>query len=110
MPPGDPLFARALTFHVGAEEAPSVIDALDRALARYRRIAGFQGLLCLEHGGLRPQVMIVTLWDRTGLGTTADDAEEARRLIAEVTDIGVTSRTYEVLGFLPGSHRGGVAA
>ena len=97
------MYARVLTFHTDIDHMPAVITALDEALARFRRTPGFKGLLCLEHDGFREQVVIITLWDATGLAATAGEAEEARELIADATDIGVTSRSYEVLGFVPGA-------
>jgi len=99
------VYARVLTFHVDDEHLPLVRDALDVAMVRWREQGGFQGLLCMEHDGLREQVMLITLWDTRGLATTAHQAEEARELISDATDAGVSSCTYEILGFVPGCRR-----
>jgi len=96
------VYARVLTFHVEADHMPTVIEALQGALDRWRDHSGFRGLLCLEHDGLREEVMIIALWDASCLAETARQAEEARELIADATDAGVASRAYEVLGFVPG--------
>ena len=105
-------YARIVTFHVDREHMPGVIEALDTALYRFRHDPGFEGLLCLEHDGPRQQVMIITLWDTEGLMATAWDAEAASQLIADATDTDITSRVFQVLGFVPGASavRGAVPA
>jgi len=95
------VYARVLTFQVDDEHMPVLCHALDAAMTRWRHRAGFRGLLCMEHDGLREQVMLITLWDAGGLATTASQAEEARELIADATEAGVSSCTYEILGFVP---------
>jgi hypothetical protein len=45
--------------------------------------------------------MIITLWDAVGLAATAQQVEDALSLVSDASDTGVTSRTYEVLGFIP---------
>jgi len=99
---GGTLHARVLTFHADANSMPQVVAALDASLRGYAREPGFKGLLCLERDGLRDQVMIITLWDAHGAQATAHKAEDVRELIAAAADMGVTSRAFEVLGFIPG--------
>jgi len=86
-----------LTFHVDRQHLPELLEALDVAVERFAGCPGFGGLLCLEHDGVRQQVMVISLWDADGLASTATEAEAARRHLAEATDLGVTSLQYEVL-------------
>jgi hypothetical protein len=97
------MFARELGLHVEREHMQLLIRAIDTSLVRFRHSPGFKGLLCLEHDGLRDQVMIITLWDESGLAATAQDAEDARTAIAEATNTGVTSRVFRVLGHFQGA-------
>jgi len=95
------LFARVSTFHIEQDHMPLVIEALNTSLARLNHSSGYKGLLCLEHDGVRNQIMIITLWDAVGLAATAQQVEDALSLVSDASDTGVTSRTYEVLGFIP---------
>jgi hypothetical protein len=96
------LYARVSTFHVEQQHMPSVIEALDASLGTLNHSAGYKGLLCLEHEGVRNQLLIITLWDEVGLASSAQEAGDAMALISDVTNSGVSSRTYEVLGLIPG--------
>ena len=97
----DMLYARVLTFHVEQGHMTSVIVALNASLAKLNHSPGYKGLLCLEHDGVRNQILIITLWDLEGLASSAQEAEEAMALISDVSDSGVSIRAYEVLGFIP---------
>jgi heme-degrading monooxygenase HmoA len=101
----DMLYARVSTFHVEQGYMPSVIKALDNSLEKLNHSPGYKGLLCLEHDGVRNQVLIITLWDAVGFASSAQEAGDAMALLSDVTDSGVSSRAYEVLGFVP-SHDG----
>ena len=96
------LYAQVSTFHVEQEHMPSVVEALDASLATLNKSPGYKGLLALEHDGVRNQLVIITLWDAAGLPSSAQEAEEAMALISDVTNSGVSSRAYGVLGFIPG--------
>ena len=95
------LYARVLTFHVEQDHMTSVIVALNASLAKLNSSPGYKGLLCLEHDGVRNQILIITLWDSEGLASSAQEAQEAMALISDVSDSGVSIRAYEVLGFIP---------
>lgn len=93
--------ARLMTLHVDPDDMPAVASALETAVARFEQEDSYRGLLCLEESGLRNQLVIITLWDAAGLADTAHEADAAKELISAATDTGVTSRTYEVLRFVP---------
>lgn len=95
------LYARVSTFHVEQRHMPSVIEALNVSLEKLNDSPGYKGLLCLEHDGVRNQVLIITLWDAGGLASSAQEDGDTMALISDVTDSGVSSRAYEVLGFVP---------
>ena len=95
------LYARVSTFHVEQRHLPSVIESLNVSLEKLNVSPGYKGLLCLEHDGVRNQVLIITLWDAEGLASSAKEDGDAMALISDVTDSGVSSRAYEVLGFVP---------
>jgi heme-degrading monooxygenase HmoA len=97
----DMLYARVLTFHVEQDHMSSVIVALNSSLAKLNDSPGYKGLLCLEHDGVRNQILIITLWDSEGLASSAQEAQEAMALISDVSDSGVSIRAYEVLGLIP---------
>jgi hypothetical protein len=97
----DMLYARVLTFHVEQDHMSSVIVALNASLAKLNHSPGYKGLLCLEHDGVRNQLLIITLWDSEGLALSAQEAQEAMASISDVSDSGVSTREYEVLGFIP---------
>jgi hypothetical protein len=80
---------------------PSVIDSLNLSREKLNHSSGYKGLLCLEHDGVRNQVLIITLWDADGLASSAQEDGDAMALISDVTDSGVSSRAYEVPGFVP---------
>lgn len=80
---------------------PSVIEALNHSLAKLDHSPGYKGLLCLEHDGVRNQMIIITLWETADTAATAHRAEDALALVSDATDTGVTSRAYEVLALIP---------
>ncbi len=45
----------------------------------------------------------MTLWDGQGLDDTQHDSEIARQRIAATTDLGVSSKRYDVIRLVPGS-------
>lgn len=96
------LYARVSTFHVEQDHMPQVIEALNTSLAKLNHSPGYKGLLCLELDGVRNQIVIITLWNAVGLALSTQEAEDAMALISDVSDSGVSSRAYEVLGFIPG--------
>ena len=87
-----------MTFHVDKDHMPMFLEALDEATDRFVTYPGFGGFLCLEHDGARQQVTVISLWDAEKMDTTA--TEEARHLIRRATDLGVISRTDNVLRFI----------
>ena len=95
------LSVKVSTFHVEQDHMPSVIEALNHSLEELDHSPGYKGLLCLEHDGIRNQMIIITLWETADGVATADGAEDALALISDATDTGVTSRTYEVLALIP---------
>jgi hypothetical protein len=96
------LYARVATLHVEHEHMPSAIEALNASLAKLDQSPGYKGLLCLEHDGIRNQILVITLWDAVGLASSAQVAGDAMALISAVTRSGVSNQAYEVLGFVPG--------
>ncbi len=60
------------------------------------------GLVCLEHDGPRHEIVVLTLWEGDGLQATQDVSERGRRQIADTTDLGVSSKCYDVLRLVPG--------
>lgn len=99
-PPGA-LYARVSTLHVEQDHMPSVIEALNHSFAKLDHSPGYKGLLCLQHDGVRNQMIIITLWESADAAATAHRAEEALAMISDATDTGVASRAYEVLAFIP---------
>jgi hypothetical protein len=95
--------ARVLSFHVDSDELDDVTEALDGVTEQFSRNPDFRGLLCLEHGGLRHEIVILTLWDGDGLEATRAESEVARARIAATTDLGVSSKCFEVLRLVDGS-------
>jgi hypothetical protein len=95
------LYARVATLHVEQEHMPSAIEALNASLATLNQSPGYKGLLCLEHDGIRNQILIITLWDTEGLASSAQVAGDAMALISDVTHSGVSNQAYQVLGFVP---------
>ncbi len=94
--------ARVLTFHVDDDGMPGLADALDGVAELFSRNPEFRGLVCLDHDAARHEIIVMTLWDGDGLKKTQGDSEAGRRRIAATTDLGVSSRSYEVLRLFPG--------
>lgn len=99
---GDVTQARVLTFHVDSDGMAGLSEALDGVAEMYSRNSDFRGLVCLNHDGPRHEVMVMTLWDGDGLESTQSDSEQGRRRIAAMSDLGVSSRCYDVLRLIPG--------
>ena len=97
--------ARVLTFSVDDEHLPGLTRALDHASTDLAKNSDFRGLLGLESNSGRHEIVIITLWEGQGLEDTAADSEVSRRLIAEAVDLGVSSKSYEVLCFDAGDTR-----
>ncbi len=95
--------ARILTFHVNTDELAEVTKALDDVAGHFAENPDFRGLVCLEHASTRHEVIVLTLWDGEGLESSHVVSEAARERIAATTDLGVTSRSYEVLRLIPGA-------
>ncbi len=95
--------ARVLTFHIDGDELAGLAEALDGVAQMFAGHSDFRGLLCLEHDSTRNEIMVITLWDGQGMQDTQGDSELARRRIAATTDLGVSSRCYQVLRMVPGS-------
>lgn len=95
--------ARVLTFHVDAYELPGLTEAIDDISQQFERRSDFRGLVCLEHDGIRNEIIVITMWDGEGLESTEAESEDARHRIAATTDLGVTSKHYDVLRLIPGS-------
>ena len=87
------MYARMQTFHLDGHNMPKLVGALDVAADEVRLLPGFSGLLCLEdrYCGRWHLVTIITLRNAEGLAAFARQAEEARRLISQGSDLGVTS-------------------
>ncbi len=95
--------ARVLTFHVDGDELLGLSEALDGIAEILAHRSGFGGLLCLAHDSLRKEVMVITLWDGGGLEETGEGSERARQRIAASTDLGVSSKHYDVLRSIQGT-------
>jgi len=94
--------ARVLTFHVDRDELSGLAEALDSVTEQFARYPGFRGLVCLQHDSARSEIMIVTLWDGGGLEETQEVSDLGRERIAATTDLGVSSKCYDVLRLVPG--------
>jgi hypothetical protein len=94
--------ARVLSFHVDADELPGLTEALDGVAETLALNSDFVGLVCLEHDNVRNEIMVITLWDGDGLEDSVGDAERARHRIAATTDLGVSSKCYDVLRLVRG--------
>jgi hypothetical protein len=88
--------ARVITFHVDPERLEDMKTAMDKALDRFKRYPEFRGLLCLERGENRHEIVAITLWADSGLKHTERDAERTRKTIAATTDLGVSTKSYNV--------------
>ncbi len=97
--------ARVLTFHVDDHHLPSLTDALDVAAERFAEHPEFRGLLCLDHDSVRNEIMVITLWDGEGLEATEAEHVDAQQQIAAAVDLGVSTKCYDVVRFVPGSTR-----
>jgi hypothetical protein len=95
--------ARVLSFHIDDDEFRGLTAALDGVAEMFADHPDFRGLLCLEHDGARNEIIVMTLWDGQGLEDTQHDSEIARKKIAATTDLGVSSKCYDVLRMVPGS-------
>jgi len=95
--------ARVLSFHIDSDELVGLSEALDGVAAMFADQSDFRGLVCLTRDSVRKEIMVITLWDGEGLEATQEGSDEARRRIASTTDLGVSSRSYEVLRLVPGS-------
>jgi len=95
--------ARVLTFHIDSDEMPGLSEALDGVADMFAHHLDFRGLLCLAHDGIRNEIVVITLWDGDGLEATQEGSEIARQRIASTTDLGVSSRSYEILRLIPGT-------
>ena len=94
--------ARVLTFHVDNDSMAGLSDALDGVAEMYSRNPEFHGLVCLDHDGPRHRDHGHDPWDGDGLENTQGDSEQGRRRIAGHTDLGVSSRSCDVLRLIPG--------
>ena len=107
MTPGKPargtesVHARVFTFHVTSEQLDAVSTALDAAAAELSLHPDFRGLLYLERGETRLEVLGLTLWAGDGIDETEPNAERSRQRIADMADTGVSSRSYKVVRQLP---------
>jgi hypothetical protein len=95
--------ARVLAFHVDHDGLPALTEALDGVSDMFARNPDFRGLLCLEHDNVRNEIMVITLWDGHGLEDSEPESEVARQRIAATTDLGVSTKCYDVLRLVPGS-------
>jgi hypothetical protein len=97
--------ARVLTFHVDQHHLLGLTEALDVAAERFAIHPDFRGLLCLDHDSIRNEIMVITLWDGDGLESTEAEHIDAQRQIAAAVDLGVSTKCYDVVRFVPGSTR-----
>jgi hypothetical protein len=95
--------ARVLSFHVDSDRVLELTEALDRVSLRFNENPDFRGLLCLNHDTGRNQIMVITLWDGSGLEETQAESDYGRNQIAATSDLGVNSTSYDVLRFVQGS-------
>jgi hypothetical protein len=95
--------ARVLVFHIDSHELPGLMSTVDSVAEMFAHNSDFRGLLCLEYDSVRSEIMIITLWAGRGLEDSQSDADQGRRRIAASTDLGATSRCYDVLRMVPGS-------
>jgi hypothetical protein len=89
--------ARVFTFHVTSGQLDNVSLALNDSMADLAQHADFRGLLYLERGEPRHEVLGLTLWAGDGVDDTESNAERSRQTIADTADTGVYSRNYRVL-------------
>ena len=94
--------ATVLKFHLDLDQRKDLVEALDGVAARYAAREDFQGLLCLGNDGPRSEIVVLALWDDRGFEGIEAEVEGARRRIAAVADLGVSSKSYEVLRLIPG--------
>jgi hypothetical protein len=91
------------TFHIDRDHLADLAAGLDAATERFTQDPNFGGLLCLERtGGVRVQMTVVVLWRGAGSDDFIREAEQAHRLIAATTDLGVSSHYHRVVRFVPG--------
>jgi len=100
--------SRVLTFHIEPDHIDEVAQALDAAEERFAKNANFRGLICLDHPDHRHEIVVITMWDGTGLEDMEAEDEVARQEIADTCDLGVRSQEYRVLrqfaGVVPTPH------
>jgi hypothetical protein len=89
--------ARVYTFHVTREHIDDVSAVLDDTMAALSQHPDFRGLLYVERGEDRRDVLGVTLWADDGTESTEANDERSRQKIADKVDSGVCSREYRVL-------------
>ena len=94
--------ARVLSFHMDDHDRPGLVKAVEGVAEMFAHRSDFRGLVCLEQDGVRNEVLVITFWDGTGLDDTQADAELARQRIAATTDLGVSSKSYDVLRMVTG--------
>ena len=95
--------ARVHTFHIDGDEILGLTEALDGVADMFAHRSDFRGLLCLTHDSFRKEIVVITLWDGEGLEETQEGSEIARQRIAATTDLGVSTKCYEVLRSVPGT-------
>ena len=89
--------ARVLSFHMDDNNRPGLVQALDGVAEMFAHQSDFRGLVCLEQDGARNEVLVMTFWEGTGLEDSQAGSEVARQQIASTTDLGVSSKSYDVL-------------
>jgi hypothetical protein len=94
--------ARMLTFHVEAGQVPSLVDAVAEVGERMSWRPDFRGFVCLDHDGVRHEIMVLSLWDGHGMEDTQVAFEKARSEIAASVDLGMRTSELDVLCFIPG--------
>ena len=94
--------ARVQTFHIDSHEVLDLFEALDGVAEMFAHHADFGGLVCLTRDSVRKEIIVITLWEGEGLDVTQKGSELARERIAATTDLGVSTKCYEVLRLVPG--------
>jgi hypothetical protein len=100
---GQAMQAVVQTFHVDREHLRELKDGVREAVERLARSPDFGGLLCLERGGLREQIIVVVLWRADAMDDIAAEVEDAHRRIAASTDLGVTTQRHRVVRLVAGA-------
>jgi hypothetical protein len=97
------LCARIHTFHVDSYQISEITRGVDNALGRFWGHRDFRGLLILERGDSRHEMVAITLWADNGIEDTEMEAEASRQQIASTADVGVSTKSYNVVRFAPKS-------